>query len=103
MTNELEAFARLERQLGRLLLIGVTTSSVLLSFGLVFLIAAPGSGTPGMLLTAGLLILMATPMLRILASLVEYVRMKEWLFVLTTSIVLLELSVGVVVALRRAQ
>jgi uncharacterized membrane protein len=102
MTNEFEAFAKLERQLGRLLLIGLTTASVLLAFGLVLLIAAPGGGTASMLLTTGLIILMATPMLRVVASLVEYVRMREWFFVLTTSVVFLELAAGVVIALRRS-
>jgi uncharacterized membrane protein len=101
MTNELEAFARLERQLGRLLMMGLTTASVLLSLGLLLLMATPTSGVAGTLLTAGLMILMGTPMLRVLASIVEYARMGEWFFVVTTLVVFVELAVGVVVALRR--
>ena len=101
MTNEFEAFARLERQLGRLLLIGLTTASALLSLGLVVQIAAPASSVSGTLLTMGLVTLMATPMLRVVASIVEYARMREWFFVLTTLVVLAELTVSVVVALRR--
>jgi hypothetical protein len=34
-------------------------------------------------------------------SAVEYVRMREWFFVLTTLVVLVELAIGVAVALRR--
>jgi uncharacterized membrane protein len=101
MTNEFEAFARLERQLGRLLLIGLSTASALLSLGLVVQIAAPASSVSGTLLTMGLVTLMATPMLRVVASIVEYARMREWFFVLTTLVVLAELTVSVVVALRR--
>jgi uncharacterized membrane protein len=101
MTNEFEAFARLERQLGRLLLIGLSTASALLSLGLVVQIAAPAGSVSGTLLTMGLVTLMATPMLRVVASIVEYARMREWFFVLTTLVVLAELTVSVVVALRR--
>jgi len=102
LTSEFEAFARLERLLGRLLLVGLTTASVTLALGLSLLIAAPANGAGGMLLTAGLMVLMATPMLRIVASLVEYVRMGEWFFVLTTSVVFVELAVGVLIALKRS-
>lgn len=101
MTNELEAFARLERQLGRLLIFGVTTASVLLSFGLLLQIVAPAGDAAGTLLAAGLIMLMATPMLRVIISVVEYAKMGEWFFVLTTLIVLVELSAGVVIALQR--
>jgi len=101
MTNEFEAFARLERQLGRLLLIGLTTASALLSLGLAAQIAAPAGRAAGTLLTMGLVTLMATPMLRVVASIVEYARMREWFFVLITLVVLAELTVSVVVALRR--
>jgi uncharacterized membrane protein len=101
MTNEFEAFARLERHLGRLLLIGLATASALLTLGLVLQIAAPAGNASGTLLTIGLVTLMATPMLRVIASVVEYARMKEWFFVLTTLVVLAELTVSVVVALRR--
>jgi uncharacterized membrane protein len=101
MTNEFEAFARLERYLGRLLLVGLATASALLTLGLVMQIAAPAGNASGTLLTMGLVTLMATPMLRVIASVVEYARMREWFFVLTTLVVLAELTVSVVVALRR--
>jgi uncharacterized membrane protein len=101
MKNEFEAFARLERHLGRLLVVGVTASAVLLAFGLILLIIAPSGAAAGTLLSAGLMILMATPMLRVVVSAVEYVRMREWFFVLTTLVVLVELAIGVAVALRR--
>jgi uncharacterized membrane protein len=44
---------------------------------------------------------MATPILRVIVSFAEYVRMKDWFFVLTTAIVLAELAFTVLTALRR--
>ncbi len=52
------------------------------------------------MLNAGLLVLMATPMLRVLLSVVEYVRMGDWFFASTTLAVIAELSVTVWSALR---
>jgi uncharacterized membrane protein len=42
---------------------------------------------------------MATPVLRVFVSLAEYVRIRDWLFVATTLVVLVELTVTVVLAL----
>ena len=100
MTSQPDALERLERHLGWLLTAGVTTSAVLLTLGLILLIAAPGPWADH-LLAAGLLILMATPMLRVVVSIVEYTGMGEWFFVVTTLAVLIELGAGVVYALRR--
>jgi len=47
----------------------------------------------------GLMILMATPLLRVVVSTIEYVRMREWFFVLTTLAVLAELSITMIYAL----
>ena len=44
---------------------------------------------------------MATPILRVFVSFVEYVRMRDWFFVAITVVVLIELTVTVVVALAR--
>jgi uncharacterized membrane protein len=101
MTRHAEALARLERNLGRVLTGGVAASAVLLAAGLVSLSAAPGSPWAGHLLASGLIILMATPMCRVVLSMVEYVRMAEWFFVSTTVVVFIELAAGVVYALRR--
>jgi uncharacterized membrane protein len=37
-------------------------------------------------------VLMATPILRVVVSVVEYVRMRDWFFAATTIIVLTELA-----------
>lgn len=96
-----DTLERLERQLGWLLLTGVAASAVCLVLGLVPLLFAAGGAWSNRLLSAGLLILMATPMLRVVVSILEYVRIREWFFVLTTAIVLTELAVGVLYALHR--
>ena len=72
-----------------------------LVLGLLLLMFVSAGGWSDRLLTAGLLILMATPMLRVVVSIVEYVRIREWFFVLTTVVVLTELGIGVLYALHR--
>jgi uncharacterized membrane protein len=90
-----EEIERLETILGRLLLGGVVCAASLLLVGLVIwmLDITPAASTA--LLNAGLVTLMATPVLRVIVSLVEYVRMRDWFFVLTTLAVLTVLLVSV--------
>ena len=91
--------ARLEQTIRRILQIGVTTSSLFLATGLAWSFASPGAASAGSLMTIGLMILMATPVTRVAASVVEYAVERDWLFVLLTSIVLLEIIAGVIAAL----
>ena len=95
-----DALARLEVHVGRLFVAGVSVSSALLAVGLALFLLAPDAPAASQLLNAGLLVLMATPMLRVLLSIVEYVRMGDWLFASTTLAVIAELSVTVWSALR---
>ena len=94
-----EALGRLEHYLGRLLVAGVTVTTLLLAAGLGCWLWRPGGGVSTWLLSAGLFVLMATPMLRVGVSFVEYVRLKDWFFAATTVVVLVELAVTVLVAL----
>lgn len=100
MTTQSDALARLEYHVGRLFVVGVTLSAAVLAAGLALFLFAPDAPATGRLLNAGLLVLMATPMLRVLMSVVEYVRMGDWLFASTTLAVIAELSVTVLSALR---
>lgn len=89
--GELERF---DAGVGRVLRTGVLVSSVLMGLGLLawlldFTVAAT-------LLNAGLVSLMATPVVRLLASLIEYLRTREWFFVWMTGAVVVVL-VGTVV------
>jgi uncharacterized membrane protein len=98
VTQERSQIARLEVQIGRMLVAGVTISALLLAIGLVMWLFDPGDWNALWLLNAGLIVLMATPILRVIVSLAEYVGMRQWFFVAVTTLVLLELTVTVVVA-----
>ncbi len=91
---------RMETAIGRMLRIGVTTSSVCLAAGLTLSLLGTSGPAANTLLTIGLVILMATPVGRVVISVVEYALERDWFFVAMTSIVLLEL-LGSVVAARR--
>jgi len=95
--------ARLEVHLGRLLVAGVTTSAVLLAIGLGTWLVDPHRSAALWLLNAGLIVLMATPILRVIVSFAEYVAMRQWFFAVVTIVVLVELSITVLVALSRSR
>jgi uncharacterized membrane protein len=78
---------RLERRVGRLLEFGVMLSSASLAVGLVAWIANHDSRASTILLTAGLIALMLTPLARVVASLVTWIRLRDWFFVGTTVMV----------------
>ena len=103
MTTRTDPLQQLERHVGRLFVVGVTVSAVALAVGLALFLIAPESSATSYLLNAGLLVLMATPMLRVLLSIVEYVRMGDWFFACTTLAVIAELSVTVLSALKMSR
>jgi uncharacterized membrane protein len=78
---------RLERQVGRLLEFGVMLSSACLGVGLLAWIVSHGSRSSTILLTVGLIALMLTPLARVAASLVTWIRLRDWFFVATTVMV----------------
>jgi uncharacterized membrane protein len=92
---------RLEAHLGRLLVTGVVVSAILLSVGLALWLADAESIAALWLLNAGLVVLMATPIMRVVVSFAEYVKMRQWFFAGVTIVVLVELTVTVLVAFGR--
>ena len=88
----------LESAIGRLLRVGITISSVCLAAGLLLTLAGQDGRVARALLLCGLVILLATPAARVVISIVEYVRERDWLFVALTLTVLLTLVGSVVVA-----
>ena len=82
-----EAIARLEIQLGRLLFAGIMSAAACLAAGLGLRIAGVSSHLANVLLTTGLIVLMVTPIARVIASMIVYVRMRDWFFVATTLLV----------------
>jgi uncharacterized membrane protein len=94
-----DGLSRLEARLGRLLVTGVTISAAALGVGLLIWLIAPSSPAANLLLKIGLFVLMATPILRVIVSAVEYVRMRDWFFVATTLAVLAVLGVTIFYAI----
>ena len=90
---------KMERLIGIVLRAGVTASSVCLAVGLVLSLATSGGALPGFLLNAGIIILLATPVARVIVSTVQYVSERDWAFAALTFIVLLELVASAVAAL----
>jgi uncharacterized membrane protein len=89
--------SRLEGTIGLVLRAGVTASSVALAAGLVLeFMNVPGAQW---LLHAGILTLLATPVARVVVSIGEYVRERDWVFATLTAIVLAELLASAVAAL----
>jgi uncharacterized membrane protein len=90
---------RTEVTLGRVLTIGTRASTACLAAGLMLTFFLPEARVTALLLTAGLIVLMATPATRVIVSVVEFARQRDWLFVLYTFIVLALLVASLVVAL----
>ena len=88
----------LERLLARLMLRGVQLSAACLGVGLALWIFGVRPSQAAWLLTAGLMALMATPMLRVAVSVVEAIRLRDWFFVVTTAAVAVLLGISVAVA-----
>jgi len=88
---------RLERSIARVLQAGVWASSACLAAGLLLSVlhVAVASG----LLQAGILILICTPVARVVISLVEYTAARDRAFATLTAVVLLELMGSALAAL----
>jgi uncharacterized membrane protein len=88
-----------EQIIGRVLRIGVLVSTTCLALGLAAAIVFGAGPTSQILLHAGIVILLATPVSRVLVSIVEYSLARDWTFALLTTIVFLELAASAVAAL----
>jgi uncharacterized membrane protein len=91
---------RLERSLGRILTAGVLASTSLLAVGLLLQLLGVKSAAASALTKGGLVVLMATPVARVVVSVVEYVVERDWMFVTLTAIVLIILLGSLVVSMR---
>jgi uncharacterized membrane protein len=90
---------RLELVIGMVLRAGVALSSACLAVGLAWTLVSGESGAARLLLQIGLIVLLATPVARVVVSIVEYVGERDWRFATLTAIVLLELLASAVAAL----
>lgn len=89
---------RLEQQIGAVLRLGTIVSSALFAIGLLLILGGYTGELPGILLSIALVVLIATPPMRVVVSVIEYVRERDWTFVVLTMIVLLALAGSVVAA-----
>ena len=103
IVDDSPSLVRLELRLGQLLVTGVVVSAALLATGLGLWLLGSDATQALWLLNAGLIVLMATPILRVVVSFSEYVLMRQWFFAGVTMFVLLELTVTVVVALSKVK
>jgi len=90
---------KLEQAVGAVLRAGVTISSACMVIGLLVVLAGGEGDTARVLLHAGIIILLATPVARVVVSIVQYVTLRDWTFALLTAIVLVELAASAIAAL----
>lgn len=90
----------LETSLGRVLGAGVMLSTLALVAGLAVAAFSGGGALATRLLTIGVLILIGTPVARVVVSAVAYLRQRDWTFALLTLIVLAELVASIVASVR---
>jgi uncharacterized membrane protein len=94
------AAGRLERWLGVILKAGVLASTGLLALGLLLQLLEVAPAAAAALIGAGLVVLMATPVARVAASVVEYALERDWLFATLTTTVLIILLGSLMVSMR---
>jgi uncharacterized membrane protein len=99
MTNAASS-GRLERTLSRILKAGALTSTGLLAVGLLLELAGIDPALAAALTRAGLMVLMATPVARVVASVAEYAAERDWLFFALTGSVLVILVGSLLVAVQ---
>jgi uncharacterized membrane protein len=98
MNRERSAMQRLETTIGEVLRFGTITSSTMFAIGLVMTVVGYQPAVAQLLLGAGLVILLATPPARVVVSVIEYIRERDWTFVALTLVVLLALAGSVIAA-----
>jgi len=89
---------RLEQRIGEVLHVGTFLSSLLFAAGLVMTLVGFRTELSQILLATALVVLIATPPARVVVSVIEYVRERDWVFVALTLVVLLALAGSVAAA-----
>ena len=90
---------RLERAVGMVLRGGVILSTTCLTVGLLLSLVTGAGAIATVLLNVGIVVLLATPVARVVVSTAEYAIEGDWRFATLTGIVLLELIASAVAAL----
>jgi len=84
----------IELVLARLLRLGSLVAAALLAVGLAAMLAG-FTGVAPKLITAGLLALLGTPVLRVVAAALIFVRERDWYFAFFCAVVLAALATGI--------
>ena len=84
----------IELVLARLLRIGSMIAAALLAAGIVGMVLGRTVFAPR-LIGAGLMVLLATPVMRVLAAAIIFVRQKDWKFALFSLVVLCCIAAGI--------
>ena len=92
MTADDSPFVALEALLSRLMLAGVICSASSLLIGLAMFLGGLNNRAPAIALAFGLVVLMATPVMRVAVSVVESLRTGDWFFISTTIAVMVLLG-----------
>lgn len=90
--------ARLARLLALVLRAGFLSSTILLAVGMGLLLAGVWPRLADRLTHAGLIVLMVTPVARVVVSVADYAVERDWLFLALTATVLLVLLASLLVA-----
>jgi uncharacterized membrane protein len=89
---------QLEERLGKILGIGTTVSSVLLAAGLAMWMVLGNRPFVAYTLSIGLMVLIATPLSRVVVSAVGFAAQRDWQMLGMTALVLVSLLVSLAVA-----
>jgi uncharacterized membrane protein len=88
----------LEQRIGEVLRAGTILSSLLFAAGLGMALVGYHTQLSDALLATAVVVLVATPALRVFVSVIEYVREGDWVFVVLTVVVLCALGASVAAA-----
>jgi uncharacterized membrane protein len=99
MNGPVSVLPPFERTLVRVMLAGVWLSSTALAVGLALLLLSQRHDEAWLTLRAGLMMLMATPVLRVVMSVGEAIRQRDWFWFWATVAVALILTATVVYSL----
>jgi uncharacterized membrane protein len=84
----------IELILARLLRIGSLIAATLLAVGIVGMVLGQTELAPK-LISAGLIVLLGTPVMRVMAAAIVFVKQREWHFALFSLVVLCSIAAGI--------
>ena len=89
----------MERAIGLVLRAGVVASSVCLGLGLAIALVTGEQGAALVLLHTGVILLLVTPVARVIVSIGQFASARDWTFMGLTMVVLVELMASAAAAL----